>query len=117
LDEGSARRKAATYTQNTNRINAQTSMLRVGFEPTNPVFERANTVHALDCAATGVSVHMHNISEFCLYLTATHEVSLETCFIYTLKWCDDYSMMNSKELERRRSCPYQKFIPEIGWMD
>jgi hypothetical protein len=26
-------------------------MPRVGFEPTIPVFERANTVHALDCAA------------------------------------------------------------------
>jgi hypothetical protein len=30
----------------------QTSMPRVGFEPTIPVFERAKTVHALDCAAT-----------------------------------------------------------------
>jgi hypothetical protein len=27
-------------------------MLREGFEPTTPVFERAKTVHALDCAAT-----------------------------------------------------------------
>jgi hypothetical protein len=27
-------------------------MPRVGFEPTIPVFERAKTVHALDCAAT-----------------------------------------------------------------
>jgi hypothetical protein len=26
-------------------------MPRVGFEPTIPVFERAKTVHALDCAA------------------------------------------------------------------
>jgi hypothetical protein len=30
----------------------QTSMPRVGFEPTIPVFERAKTVHALDRAAT-----------------------------------------------------------------
>jgi hypothetical protein len=30
----------------------QKSMPRVGFEPTIPVFERAKTVHALDCAAT-----------------------------------------------------------------
>jgi hypothetical protein len=27
-------------------------MPRVGFEPTNPVFERAKAVHALDRAAT-----------------------------------------------------------------
>jgi hypothetical protein len=30
----------------------QTSMLRVGIEPTTPVFERAKTVRALDRAAT-----------------------------------------------------------------
>jgi hypothetical protein len=40
---------AAIYTQNKS---TQTSMLRVGFEPTIPVLERAKTVHALDLAAT-----------------------------------------------------------------
>jgi hypothetical protein len=30
----------------------QTSITRVGFEPTIPVFERAKTFHALDPAAT-----------------------------------------------------------------
>jgi hypothetical protein len=30
----------------------QTSMPRVGFEPTIPAFERAKTIHALDRAAT-----------------------------------------------------------------
>jgi hypothetical protein len=35
-------------TQNTRR---QTSIPRVGFEPTNPVFERVKTVHELDRAA------------------------------------------------------------------
>jgi hypothetical protein len=30
----------------------QAAMLRVGFEPTIPVFERVNKVHALDCVAT-----------------------------------------------------------------
>jgi hypothetical protein len=49
LDGGSARRKAAAYTQN-NRT--QTSMPRVGFEPTIPAFEWAKTVHVLDRAAT-----------------------------------------------------------------
>jgi hypothetical protein len=40
--------------QPTHRINAhrQTSMTRVGFEPTIPAFERANTVHSLGRAAT-----------------------------------------------------------------
>jgi hypothetical protein len=36
----------------THRINTQTSMPRLGFEPTIPVFERAKRVHALDRAAT-----------------------------------------------------------------
>jgi hypothetical protein len=35
-----------------HRINPQTSMPRVGFEPTTSVFERAKTVHSLDLAAT-----------------------------------------------------------------
>jgi hypothetical protein len=38
-----------TQTQNKHR---QTSMPRVGFEPTIPAFERAKTVHALDHTAT-----------------------------------------------------------------
>jgi hypothetical protein len=38
-----------TQTQNKRR---QTSMSRVGFEPTIPVFERVKTVHASDRAAT-----------------------------------------------------------------
>jgi hypothetical protein len=48
LDGGSARRKAASYTQNntqTQNKRTQTSMLRVAFE-------RAKTFHALDRAAT-----------------------------------------------------------------
>jgi hypothetical protein len=49
----SARRKAATYTQNKR---TQTSMLPVGFDPTIPVFERAKTVHVLDRAATVIGI-------------------------------------------------------------
>jgi hypothetical protein len=41
--------------QNKHRINAQTSMPQVGFEPTTPVFEWAKTVHASDGAATVIS--------------------------------------------------------------
>jgi hypothetical protein len=53
LDGVSASRKAATYRRdNRNRINAQTSMPRVGFQPTIPVFKRTKTVHALETAVT-----------------------------------------------------------------
>jgi FAD synthase len=38
--------------QHKHRINAQTSMSRVGFEPTTSVLEQAKTVHVLDRAAT-----------------------------------------------------------------
>jgi hypothetical protein len=38
--------------QRKHRINAQTSMPRVGFEPTSPASERAKTVYALDREAT-----------------------------------------------------------------
>jgi hypothetical protein len=53
LDGGSARRKAATYTQN-KRI--QTSVLSVGFELTIQAFERAKTIHALDRTANVLSL-------------------------------------------------------------
>jgi hypothetical protein len=49
FDRGLVRRKDATSTQNKR---TQTSMPRVGFQPTIPGFERANPVHALDSAAT-----------------------------------------------------------------
>jgi hypothetical protein len=39
----------ATQTRNKR---AQTSMPRMGFEPTNPVFEQVKMVHGLDRAAT-----------------------------------------------------------------
>jgi hypothetical protein len=46
-------RPLPTYrtTQSYNK-RTQTSMPRVGFEPTTPVFERAKVIHALDRAAT-----------------------------------------------------------------
>jgi hypothetical protein len=54
----------STQTQNKH---TQTSMPRVGFEPTIPAFERANTVHALDRAVTvignyGICLHGSKIS-------------------------------------------------------
>jgi hypothetical protein len=43
-----------TKTQNKRK---KTPMPQAGFEPTIPVFERAKTVHASDCAATVISQH------------------------------------------------------------
>jgi hypothetical protein len=48
---GPARRNAATYTGQHKLRKTQTSMPRVGFEPTIPVFGRAKTC-PLDRAAT-----------------------------------------------------------------
>jgi hypothetical protein len=42
--------------QHKHRINAQTSMPHLGFEPTIPVFERAKKANALDSAATVISI-------------------------------------------------------------
>jgi hypothetical protein len=73
LDGGSAHRKAATeHKQNKHK---QTSMPRLGFEPTIPVFERANTFHALDRAATviGNSFVITYINTYTLvYTCITH---------------------------------------------
>jgi hypothetical protein len=65
LDGGPARRKAATYTatQKQNK-RTQTSIPRVGFEPTILVFGRAKTVHALERAATVIGSLKYN---FCKY--------------------------------------------------
>jgi hypothetical protein len=49
-----------TQTQNKRR---QTSMPRVGFEPTIPVFERTKTVHALDSAATTYNLLDYELAE------------------------------------------------------
>jgi hypothetical protein len=47
-----ARPLPARRTVQTRNKRTQTAMPHVGFEPTIPVFKRANTVHALDHAAT-----------------------------------------------------------------
>jgi hypothetical protein len=51
-DEPTARPLPTHITTQTQNKRTQTSMPRVGFEPTTPVFERAKTVHALERAAT-----------------------------------------------------------------
>jgi hypothetical protein len=44
-------------TTQTQNKRAQTSMPRVGFEPTIPVLEQVKIVHALDCAATVIGIY------------------------------------------------------------
>jgi hypothetical protein len=57
LELGSARRKAATKTQNKR---TQTTVPGVGFEPTVLVFERAKTVHTSEREAAVVYfTHLH----------------------------------------------------------
>jgi hypothetical protein len=43
-------------TTQTQNKNTQTSLPRMGFEPTTPVFERAKTVHALERAVTVIEL-------------------------------------------------------------
>jgi hypothetical protein len=49
--------------QHKQNKSTQTSILRVGFEPTIPVFERAKTVHALDRVVTCVALIGRNRKE------------------------------------------------------
>jgi hypothetical protein len=46
-------------TTQTLNIHTQTSVPRVGFKPTTPVFDQAKTVHALDRAAAVISLSFH----------------------------------------------------------
>jgi hypothetical protein len=64
LDGGSVLRKASTYTQNKR---TQASMPEVGFEPTIPVFERAKTVHALNCASIVIGLHRFTLMTLWYY--------------------------------------------------
>jgi hypothetical protein len=56
-DQPVARPLPVHRTTQTQNKCTHTSMPRVGFEPTIPVLERANTVHALDCVATVIGSH------------------------------------------------------------
>jgi hypothetical protein len=51
-DQPLARPLPSHRTTQIQNERTQTSIPRVGFEPTTPVFERAKTVHALDRATT-----------------------------------------------------------------
>jgi hypothetical protein len=56
-DQPVARPLPAHKTAQTHNKRTQTSMPRMGFEPTIPMFEREKTVHALDRAATLIGFH------------------------------------------------------------
>jgi hypothetical protein len=63
LDGGSARRKAATCTQDstqTQNKHIQISTPCVRFQPTIPAFQRAKTVHALHSAATVIGITVYH---------------------------------------------------------
>jgi len=65
LDVGSARRKEFTYKGHHNtQKGGHTSLLRAGFEPAVPVFERSKTVRALDCAAIGTGTYKKSADQF-----------------------------------------------------
>jgi hypothetical protein len=51
-------------TQTQKKTYTQTSMPRVGFEPTIPVLEWAKTVHALDSAATVIGLLLYTYIYF-----------------------------------------------------
>jgi hypothetical protein len=53
-DQPVARQLPTHITVQTHEKGKKTSMPRVGFEPTIPVFERGKTVHAPDRAATRI---------------------------------------------------------------
>jgi hypothetical protein len=55
-DQPVARPLPTHKTTQTQKKRTQTSMPRVGFEPTIPAFERAKTVHAVDRAASVILI-------------------------------------------------------------
>jgi hypothetical protein len=83
LEGGSTRHKAsATHTvTRTQNKHIQTSTLRVGLEPMNPVFKRANTVHALDRVATVNGLATAFCLSVCLsiYLSLSLSLSARVC--------------------------------------
>jgi hypothetical protein len=67
-DQPVARQQPTHRTTQTQNKRTQTSMPRVGFELTIPVFERAKTVHALDCLATVTDTQTHCVGTMLAHL-------------------------------------------------
>jgi hypothetical protein len=81
-DELVARPLPTHRTTQTQNNSIQTSMTRVGFEPMIPVFERAKTVHASDCAAIVIGFYHNsaaNVSPTHSYLIRRGRDGADTC--------------------------------------
>jgi hypothetical protein len=68
-------------TTQTKTKRTQTSIPRVGFEPTIPVFERAKTVHALDRAATVIGCSFSKLDKnICVKINVQwNELLIQLC--------------------------------------
>jgi hypothetical protein len=77
-DQPVARQIPTHETTQTQNKRTQTSIPRVGFEPTIPAFERAKTVHALGSAATMVGSVQFTIIFFNLYSGGWNQGPLDT---------------------------------------
>jgi hypothetical protein len=79
-DQPFARPLPAHRTTKIQNKRTQTSMPRVGFEPTIPAFERTQTVHALDHAATVICRRAHTAWINCRYMNTTDYLFIKTMF-------------------------------------
>jgi hypothetical protein len=84
MGDQSVERPLPTHrTTQTQNKRTQMSMSRVGFEPTIPVFERAETVHASERAATVIGTEI--ISEaFLVWALLTFLVTFESMLAWLL---------------------------------
>jgi hypothetical protein len=76
-----------------DNINTQTSMLRLGFEPTTPAFERKKTIHILDRAATLIG--------FCIFRED--------------KFKSSWNTFESKTQDRIMTFTYGTAVSELWW--
>jgi hypothetical protein len=78
-DEPVARPQPTHRTAQTQNMRTETSIPRVGFEPTTPAFERAKTIHVLDRAA---SVIGRNISYFEENILQIRQISITVWYVW-----------------------------------
>jgi hypothetical protein len=96
LEGGSARRKAATYTQNKR---TQTSMPRVGFDSMAPVCERAKTI----------AVILHTLN-FIIIIIIIIIISFNCKWVFIRWQCELYYWYNPKVSNRRYICVITNFL-------
>jgi hypothetical protein len=83
FDRGSARRKAAAYTQNKR---TQISMFWLEFEPTIPAFVWEKKVHALDRAATVIGIHLSHCLKFVIQNLKLSTIIMSIILNHELQW-------------------------------